>query len=146
MRGAEQRESRRHAGVEMMKENEISGAILDAAYAVHVALGPGLLETVYEMALAHELKKRGFCVERQVPIPVEYDGQRVDEGFRADLIVERKVVVELKSVEELHPVHPKQLLTYLRLGGFKLGLLINFNVPKIKDGFHRVVNGLPDEF
>lgn len=119
---------------------------MDAAYAVHVTLGPGLLESVYEMALSHELRKRGFRVERQVPIPVEYDGQRVDEGFRADLVVENKVVVELKSVEELHPVHPKQLLTYLRLGGFRLGLLINFNVPKIKEGFHRVANGLPDEF
>jgi GxxExxY protein len=127
-----------------MTINDITGMIVDAAYTVHTRLGPGLLESVYEVAVARELTKRGLKVARQVPIPIAYDGTVFDEGFRADLLVEDMVIVELKSVEELHPVHPKQLLTYLRLADKRVGLLINFNVPKIKDGIKRIVNGLPE--
>lgn len=122
--------------------NRISGEIVNAAYHVHCALGPGLLESVYEITLAHELTKRGLKVERQVPVPIVYEGLRFEEGFRADLIVEKAVVVELKSVEELSRVHAKQLLTYLRLLDYRLGLLINFGAPVIKDGIQRVVNRL----
>jgi GxxExxY protein len=125
-----------------MHENEVSGQIVDAAYKVHCALGPGLLESVYEAALAYELEKRELCVLRQHPIPIVYEGIHMGEGFRADLIVERKVIVELKSVEEVAPVHKMQVLTYLRLSGLRLGLLLNFNVPLIKDGIHRIVNRL----
>ena len=102
------------------------------------------METVYEVALAHDLKKRGFDVKRQTPVRVEYDGIQFEEGFRADLIVNDCVMIELKSVESLAPVHKKQLLTYLRLTGLKLGLLINFGAPLIKDGIVRVVNGLEE--
>ena len=122
--------------------NIISGAIVDAAFHVHSTLGPGLLESVYEVVLSHELEKRGLKVERQRPIPIEYDGIRFEEGFRADLIVEDCVVVELKSVEELARVHSKQLLTHLRLLDYRLGLLINFGAPVIKDGIRRIVNRL----
>ena len=128
-----------------MTENELAKIVVDAAYQVHVKLGPGLLETVYEVVLAHELKKRGLRVERQRPVRIEYDGLTFDEGFRADLVVEDILVVELKSVEELAPVHPKQLRTYLRLMDRRLGLLINFGAALIKDGIVRVVNGLPEE-
>jgi GxxExxY protein len=117
-----------------MLENEITGAIVDAAYKVHVRLGPGLLESVYETALDFELQRRRLQVKRQVVIPVMYEGVLIHEGFRADLIVEDKVIVELKSVETIHPVHKKQLLTYLRLADKKVGLLINFNVSLIKNG------------
>ena len=122
--------------------NEISGAIVDAAYKVHTTLGPGLLESVYEAAMAYELRKRGLSVVRQVVIPVVYEEVRLEEGFRADLIVEDKIIVELKSVETIHPVHKKQLLTYLRLSNKKLGLLINFGAYLIKDGISRIANGL----
>ena len=122
--------------------NSISGAIVDAAFHVHSALGPGLLESVYEVILAHEPEKRGLKVERQKPVPIEFEGIRFEEGFRADLIVENRVVVELKSVEELSRVHSKQLLTYLRLLDYRLGLLINFGAPVIKDGIRRIVNRL----
>jgi GxxExxY protein len=125
-----------------MHENEISGIIVDAAYKIHTTLGPGLLESVYEVVLAHELERRGLHVVIQQPIPVIYEDVRLELGFRADIIVEHKVVVEVKSVEVIAPVHPKQLRTYLKLMDLKLGLLINFNVPLIKDGIHRVVNGL----
>ncbi|MBU4185101.1 MAG: GxxExxY protein [Proteobacteria bacterium] len=125
-----------------MTENEIAKEIVDAAYHVHRKLGPGLLESVYEVILAHELKKRGMKVERQVPVAIVFDGIKFDEGFRADLIVENKVIVELKSVEKILPVHKKQLLTYLRLADKKLGLLINFGSELIRDGISRVVNGL----
>lgn len=128
----------------MSKENDIASEIVDAAYHVHVALGPGLMETVYEVALEHDLKKRGFDVKRQVPVCVEYDGIKFEEGFRADLIVNDCVIIELKSIESLAPVHKKQLLTYLRLTGLKLGLLINFGAPLIKEGIFRVVNGLEE--
>lgn len=127
-----------------MTENEISKIIVDVAYKIHVALGPGLLESVYEAVMAHDLQKRGLRVGRQVGIPIMYDGVALDEAFRADLIVEDLVIVELKSVEQLHPVHPKQLLTYLKLSKKRLGLLINFNTPLMKDGITRIVNGLPE--
>lgn len=125
-----------------MTENEIAKVIVDAAFQIHKGLGPGLLETVYEVVLAHALKRRGLKVERQVPVAIVFEGIRFDEGFRADLIVEDKVIVELKSVEKVIPVHKKQLLTYLRLTDKKLGLLINFGSELIRDGISRVVNGL----
>jgi GxxExxY protein len=129
---------------EIMTENEIAKIIVDAAFQIHKRLGPGLLETVYEVVLAHALKRRGLMVERQVPVAIVFDGIRFDEGFRADLIVEDKVIVELKSVENIVPVHKKQLLTYLRLADKRLGLLINFGSELIRDGISRVVNGLND--
>ncbi len=122
--------------------NDISGQIVDAAVHVHTKLGPGLLESVYERVLAHELEKRRLHVERQVPVPVVYEEIRFEEGFRADLIVEKSVVVELKSVETLAPVHSKQLLTYLKLMDCRLGLLINFGAPLLKDGIRRIANNL----
>ena len=127
-----------------MTENEVATIIVDCAYKVHTALGPGLLESVYEAALAYELGKRGLNVERQKPLPVVYENVRLEEGFRADLVVSDLVIVELKSVEEIAPVHKKQLLTYLRLTDRHLGLLINFGAAKIKDGISRIVNGLPE--
>jgi GxxExxY protein len=127
-----------------MTENEIAKIIVDVAYKMHVALGPGLLESAYETVMEHDLLKRGLLVGRQVDVPIFYDGVKIETGFRADLVVNDLVIVELKSVEQIHPVHPKQLLTYLKLTGKKLGLLINFNVPLIKDGITRIVNGLPD--
>lgn len=130
---------------EPMNENELSKIILDAAFKIHTRLGPGLLETVYEVVLAHELRKSGLTVERQVPIPIRYDELVFEEGFRADLIVNGKVVVELKSIESLARVHSKQVLTQLRLADKKLGLLINFGEMHLKDGIERIVNGLPDE-
>jgi GxxExxY protein len=137
--------SRRHQVTEM-HENEIGTAVVDSAVRLHQALGPGLLEVVYEVTLARELQKRGFRVERQVAVPIEYDGEGFDEGFRADLIVERKVIVELKSVERISPAHKKQVLTYLRLTGMKLGYLLNFGEALMKDGITRTINGdlLPD--
>jgi iron complex transport system substrate-binding protein len=120
--------------------NDISGQIVDAAVRVHTKLGPGLLESVYERVLAYELEKRGLAVERQVPVPIAYDDIRFEEGFRADLIVARSVVLELKSVETMAPVHSKQLLTYLKLMDYRLGLLINFGAPLLKDGIKRIVN------
>jgi len=128
----------------MMTENEIGKIIVDSALAVHRALGPGLLETVYEITLAHELKKRGLLIRRLVPVRIEYDGIQFDEGFRADLIVNDLVIIELKSVESVHRVHKKQLLTYLRLSGKRLGYLINFGEELIKDGISRIVNGAED--
>jgi len=125
-----------------MTENEIAKIIVDVAFQIHKGLGPGLLETVYEVVLAHALKKRGLKVERQIPVAIVFDGIKFDEGFRADLIVEDKVIVELKSVENIVPVHKKQLLTYLRLSDKRLGLLINFGSELIRDGISRVVNGL----
>ena len=125
-----------------MTENEIAAIVVDACYHIHTRLGPGLLESGYERVLEYELIKRGFHVQREVPIPFQYDGMRFDEGFRADLIVEGKVILELKSVENTAPVHKKQILTYLKLTGMKLGLLINFGAPQIKDGIFPLVNGL----
>lgn len=125
-----------------MTENEISKQVVDAAFKIHTTLGPGLLESVYEAVLAYELKQRGLKVVRQKSIPVIYEEVHLEEGFRADLIVEDKVIIELKSVETIAPVHKKQLLTYLRLTNLKLGLLINFGDELIKTGITRVVNGL----
>jgi GxxExxY protein len=125
-----------------MTENEIAKEVVDAAFKIHTTLGPGLLESVYEAVLAYELKQRGLQVERQRAIPVIYEAVHLEEGFRADLIVGGKVIIELKSVEIIAPVHKKQLLTYLRLTGLKLGLLINFGDEVIKTGITRIVNGL----
>ena len=127
-----------------MTENEIADRVMDAAFQIHRELGPGLLESVYEVILARKLTDTGLVVERQVPVPIQFQGILFDEGFRADLYVEQKVIIELKSVERLQPVHSKQLLTYLRLTGCRLGLLINFGENLMKDGFKRVVNGLED--
>ena len=126
-------------------ENEIAKRILDAAFIVHTKLGPGVFESVYEVALAHELHKLGLTVERQKPMSILYDGIRFNEAFRADLVVNGKVIVELKSIEALAPVHAKQLLTQLRLSELKLGLLLNFGEAHLKNGVQRVVNGLPDD-
>ena len=125
-----------------MTENEIAKIVVDSAFQIHKRLGPGLLESVYEIVLAYELKKRGLNVQRQVPVAIVYDDIQFDEGFRADLIVEGKIIVELKSVEKVVPVHKKQLLTYLKLTDKRLGLLINFGSELIRDGISRVVNGL----
>lgn len=119
---------------------DVAAIIVDAALQIHRELGPGLLESVYEAVLARLLEQRGLFVERQKPVPVAYQDIRIDEGFRLDLLVDRQLIVELKSVENLHPVHPKQLLTYLRLMNLPLGLLINFGAPLLKDGLKRVVN------
>ena len=126
----------------IMHENELSKIIVDAAFKIHTTLGPGLLESVYEVSLAYELEKRGCGVVTQQPIPVIFEEVKLDLGFRADLIVNRKVIIEVKSIEAIAPVHAKQLRTYLRLTDLRLGLLINFNVDLIKDGIKRVVNNL----
>jgi GxxExxY protein len=125
-----------------MNENELAKVIVNACYNIHVELGPVLLESVYEEILYNELTSQGYWVDRQKGIPLFWKGRKMDLGFRADLIVENKVVVEIKSVELIAPVHPKILLTYLRLMKLKLGLLVNFNEVKIKDGITRIVNGL----
>ena len=125
-----------------MHENQIAQQIVDTAYHIHVKLGPGLLESVYEAILERELKKRGLFVERQKQIPIQYEDMVFEEGFRADLLVANLVIVELKSVETVIPVHKKQLLTYLRLADKRLGLLINFGSALFKDGIFRVVNEL----
>jgi len=125
-----------------MKENQIAAAVVDAAFKIHTTLGPGLLESVYEATLEYELRKRGLSVLRQIGLPVYYEGLKLELGYRVDMIVGDKLIIEIKSVEALAPVHKSQLLTYLRLANMRLGLLINFNVVRIKDGIHRVVNGL----
>ena len=127
-----------------MTENEIARQIVDAAYKIHSTLGPGLLESAYQAILVYELQKRGLKVEPEKEMPIIYENIRLDTGFRADLVVEDKVIVELKSVEQVAPVHKKQLLTYLRLGDKRLGLLINFGALLIKDGITRVVNRLEE--
>jgi GxxExxY protein len=128
-----------------MPENEISKLILDSAIAVHRELGPGLLESVYEIVLAYELQQRGLRVDRQVPIAIRYKDMIFDAAFRADLVVEEKVLVELKSVEQISEAHKKQVQTYLRLRGYKLGFLLNFGEALMKRGITRVVNGLKDD-
>jgi GxxExxY protein len=125
-----------------MHENEISREIVDAAYKIHTRLGPGLFESVYERVMRYELEKRGLIVVAQHPVPVVYESVHIEGAFRADLIVQDKVIVELKSVEAIAAIHRRQLLTYLRLSGLRLGLLINFNVDLIKDGISRIANGL----
>lgn len=127
-----------------MTENEIASVVVDASLKVHRGLGPGLLESAYEVVLAKELRKRGLKVERQVTVAIMWDGESIDEGFRADLIVEGKFIIELKSFETLAKVHFRQLLTYLRLTDCRLGLLTNFDEVLIKDGIHRVVNRLTE--
>lgn len=127
-----------------MKHNDISGEIIDAAMLIHRELGPGLLESAYLAILAAELTERRFAVKTEVPIPVRWKGETLDVGFRADMVVESKVIVELKSVERVAPVHHKQLLTYLRVADKRLGLLINFGAPYLKDGIFRAVNGLEE--
>ena len=127
-----------------MTENEIAKIVVDAAYKVHTTLGPGLLESAYEAVLFYELKKRELRVERQVTVPVVYEEVRLEEGFRADLIVEDKLIIEIKSVAKTVPVHQKQLLTYLKLTDMRLGLLINFGAFLIKDGIQRIVNNLEE--
>jgi GxxExxY protein len=125
-----------------MTENEISRIVVDCAFRIHKKLGPGLLESVYEKILIYELKKRKLNLESQVGIPLVYDEHKFEIGFRADIIVEKKVIIELKSVKELLPVHKKQLLTYLKISNIKLGLLINFNDALIKNGITRIANNL----
>ena len=124
-----------------MTENEIGTIVVDTVIHLHQDLGPGLLESVYEATLSRRLVKRGLRVQRQVSIPIEFDGERFDEGFRADIIVEGKVILELKSVEKLNPVHKKQLLTYLKLTEMKLGFVLNFGEVLMKTGIVRTVNG-----
>ena len=121
------------------EEERIGTAIVDSAFSVHSALGPGLLESIYEVCFCHELSKRGFEFERQVSLPIIYDGIRFDEGLRLDVLVERKVICELKAVEHLIPVHEAQLLTQLKLTQRRLGYLINFNVPIIRQGLRRLI-------
>ena len=128
-----------------MTHNEISRIVVDVAIDIHRKLGPGLLESVYLVVLAHELRKRGLHVEKEVPIPVVWDNIRFEAGFRADLIIEGIVIVELKSIEAVAPVHKKTLLTYLRLADKRLGLLLNFGDEVLKEGIHRVVNGLEED-
>jgi len=142
---AETQSTQRERRVRVMTENEIGKQIVDSAVQIHRELGPGLLEMVYEIILAHELRHRGLRVERQIPIAIEYQGLKFDEGFRADLIVGGKVIVELKCVEKLNNAHRKQLLTYLRLTGLSLGYLLNFSETLMKDGITRTVNRLVEE-
>ena len=125
-----------------MTENDIGHGIITAAMKVHSTVGPGLLESAYELCLAHELTRHGLQVRKQVCIPIRYDDLTIDNGYRIDLLVNDLVVVELKAIETILPVHRGQLLSYLRLGGFKLGLLLNFNVAHMRDGITRLVNGL----
>ena len=127
-----------------MDENEISGIVVDSAIKIHKALGPGLLESVYQRILAYELRKAGLDIETEAPVKVTWDGHVIEESFRADIIVNGKVLLELKSVEKTQPVHRKQTLTYLKLTELKLGLLINFGAPLLKDDLHRMVNGMDD--
>ena len=127
-----------------MTENEISKVVVDAAVGIHSELGPGLLESVYEVLLADELTRRGLRVARQVQVPVAFRGRQFDEGFRADIIVDDKVILELKSVESVHDAHKKPLLTYLKLTGKHLGLLLNFGESTMKSGITRIVNGLSE--
>ncbi len=127
-----------------MDENEIGRIVIDAAVMVHRELGPGLLESVYEVVLAQELTIRGLRIERQVPVAIEFRGMKFDEGFRADMIVENEVILELKSVESVSNAHKKQLLTYLKLTGMRLGFLLNFGEAFMKNGITRTANGMPE--
>ena len=128
-----------------MHENEIGTIVIESAIEVHRELGPGLLESVYEIVLANELNSRGLEVKRQVPISIKYKNITFEEGFRADILVNHKVLLELKSVKELSPAHKKQIQTYLKLTGYRLGYLLNFGEALMKDGLVRAVNGLPDQ-
>jgi GxxExxY protein len=121
--------------------NEITGAVVNSAMKVHSLLGPGLLESAYQACLAHELRTRGFAVATEVPLPVVYEGHKLEIGYRIDRVIEGRVVVEVKSVDALHPIHEAQLLSYMRLSRIGVGLLINFNVLRLRDGIKRVVDG-----
>lgn len=125
-----------------MNHNQITGQIIDSAMRVHSLLGPGLLESAYEACILHELRRRGLTVESQVSLPITYDGVLIETGYRIDLLVEGNIIVELKAIEKLLPIHQAQLLSYLKLSGRKVGLLINFNVVHLKDGIIRLVNNL----
>jgi len=125
-----------------MTENELGNVIISCAMKAHSAVGPGLLESAYELCLTHELTRQGLKVRNQVPIPIRYEDLTIDHGYRVDLLVDDLVVVELKSIEAILPVHRGHLLSYLRLGGFRLGYLLNFNVAHMRDGIIRMVNGL----
>ena len=125
-----------------MSENEVGDVILGATMKVHSALGPGLLESAYEACLVHELGKRGMDVKRQVALPLIYDGIKLDAGYRLDLLINDRIILELKSVEMFLPIHMAQLLSYLKLSGLKLGYLLNFNVVHMRDGIKRIANGL----
>ena len=125
------------------EEDRIAALIVDACVKIHIALGPGLLESVYERVLAYELQQRGCAVQVQVPVPIVYGGMAFQEGFRADLIVDGRIIVEIKSVERLMPVHNKQLLTYLRLTDLRIGFLVNFGEALMKTGIHRIINNRP---
>ena len=122
-------------------QNHHSGQVVNAAIKVHTILGPGLLESAYEACLIQELKNRGLKVEAQVGLPITYDGTQIDVGYRIDLLVERVVIVELKAVEKIRPLHKAQILSYLKLSGLRVGLLINFNTVSLKDGIQRIING-----
>ena len=123
-----------------MELNEITGQIVDAAIKLHTVLGPGLLESAYEACLAYELRKRGLTIQTQVECPIQYEEVRLDVGYRIDMLVEDQVIVELKAISKVEPIHQAQLLSYLKLRGNKVGLLINFHVRKLKDGIQRLVN------
>ena len=125
-----------------MNENKVATLVLDACFKIHRKLGPGLFESVYEEILAYEFEQMELCFQRQVPIPVVWDDVKLDQGFRADLIVEEKVILEIKSIESIAPIHQKQVLTYLKLTDLKLGLLINFNEALLKDGVQRIANNI----
>ncbi len=127
-----------------MSLNEITARVIGAAIEVHIALGPGLLESAYEECLSQELQLRGISFERQKPLPVKYKGTRLDCGYRLDMVVEDRVILELKACDSIEEIHKAQLLTYLRLSGLKLGLILNFNVPVMKEGIVRVVNNLDE--
>jgi GxxExxY protein len=125
----------------IMTENDLATVVLDASIFIHKKLGPGLLESIYESILAHELQKKGLLVERQVPLPVIWDGEILADSFRADLIIDRKLLIEIKATDKNYPVYKKQVLTYLKVSELRLGLLINFGSPLLKDGIERVING-----
>jgi GxxExxY protein len=124
----------------MQRENELSNIAIGCAIKIHKALGPGLLESAYQACLHYELTQNGLSVEKEKPLPLTYEAVKLECGYRVDLLVENKLIVEVKTVETMHPVHLAQLLTYLKLSNCKLGLLINFNVPLLKDGIKRVIN------
>ena len=128
----------------MNSSDQIAKDIVDAAYKIHTELGPGLLESAYEACLAHELTKRGHHIERQRPQPIVYDGMEIEVGYRIDILVDDHVIIELKAVEQILPIHNAEVITYLKLSGKTLGLLINFNVPLIKQGIKRIVHRHPE--
>lgn len=128
-----------------MTYNEVARIVVDVAVKIHMALGPGLLESVYTQILAHELRKRGLSVQREVSVPIRWDGEVIDAPLRIDLLVEGVLIVEVKSVEQTQPVHKKQVLTYLRLTNARLGLLLNFGTAYMRDGIFRIANGAEDE-